>query len=91
MENTTQETNTTTNLDTLTVAQLEAMTKADLQKAKNDVMALFNAAIKVKAQEEYTELKAKTIAAFDKFKTYVLPVIKYGAGIYVLLKVSGVI
>jgi hypothetical protein len=89
MENVTQETNT--NLDTLTVAQLEAMTKEDLQKAKNDIVALFDAAIKVKAQKEYEELKIKASAVFDKFKTYVLPIIKYGAGAYVLLKVSGVI
>lgn len=90
MENT-QETTVITDLDTLTVAQLEAMTKEDLQKAKDDIVALFNAAIKVKAQEEYVELKTKVAAVFDKFKTYVLPVIKYAAGTYILLKVSGVI
>lgn len=80
-----------TNLDTLTAAQLEAMTKEDLQKAKSDIVALFDAAIKVKAQKEYEELKVKVSTVFDKFKTYILPVIKYGAGIYVILKVSGVI
>ena len=87
----TQETTMTTDLDTLTVAQLETMTTEDLQKIKKDVVALFDVAIEKWAQEEWAAFKEKAVSAFATFKAYVLPIVKYGAGLAVLLRVFGVI
>lgn len=88
---TTTTTEGTTNLDTLTAAQLEIMTKEDLQKVRKDITTLFDTAIEERAKAEWAEFKAKAASTFAAFKTYALPVIKYGAGAAILLRVFGVI
>jgi hypothetical protein len=84
-------TEVTTNIDTLTVAQLEAMTKEDLQKAKTNFNNLVDAKIAEFKKVELAEFKAKLAGMFDNFKTVVLPVVRYAAGAAILLKVFNLI
>jgi hypothetical protein len=86
-----EETNVNTvngiDLSTLTADQLLALSKTEWEELK----AVFAAALEAKAAEENAALKAKIAKYVAYYKNYVLPVIKYVAGIAVVLKVFGVI
>ncbi|SFM41789.1 hypothetical protein [Pelosinus propionicus] len=61
------------------------------EKEWEEFKTAFEAALKAKAAEEKAILKAKIATITTNFKTYALPVIKYGAGAALLLKVFNII
>jgi hypothetical protein len=78
---------TTQVVQTLTADQLLALSKAEWE----DFSTTVKAAIAAKEAEEKAILKAKVAEYMANYKTYVLPVVKYGAGIAVVLKVFNII
>jgi hypothetical protein len=74
-------------LSKLSVDQLIALSEEEWK----EFYAVVEAALKAKAEDSLSKLKAKAAAIIAAWKTYALPVIKYGAGAYVVLKLAGVI
>jgi hypothetical protein len=81
----------TLDLTQLTPDQLKAMTKADAQKVKQDIMELFDTVIEEKAQEEYAQAREKIGQGVQFFREKVLPWIQTGAVIYLIFKICGVV
>ena len=74
-------------LSKLTADQLAALTKEEWEEVKT----VFQAAVKARAEDEWSKIKEKLSAVVTGWKTYALPVVKYGAGLYVVAKIAGVI
>ena len=70
-----------------TADQLIALSKEEFTEFK----VAFETAVKAKAAEELAEVKEKFADYIATYKTYILPIIKYGAGAYVVLKIAGLI
>ena len=81
----TEVTETTTTIPT--ADELLALSEKEWAEFKT----AFEVALKAKAAEEKAILKAKIETIVTNFKTYALPVIKYGAGAALLLKVFNII
>lgn len=80
-----EENQTTVDLSGLTADQLIALSEKDW----DNLVTVVKAAIAAKKAEEKAKLKEKLAKVVSAWNTYIVPVIKYGAGAIILLKLFG--